>query len=49
MTGGDNGGGNGGGSDLVTIIIRADGEGLRQNPPFKIQRISNGDSHTQTI
>jgi hypothetical protein len=48
-TGGDNGGGIGGGSDFITMMIRGGGEGLRQNPPFKIQIISSGDSHTQTM
>jgi len=48
-TGGDNGGGIGGGPDLVTMMIRGGDAGFRQDPPFKIQIISSGDSHTQTM
>ncbi|HWY31098.1 MAG TPA: hypothetical protein VNX46_10105 [Candidatus Acidoferrum sp.] len=47
--GGNDGVAIGGGSDFVIIMIWGGGDGFRQNPPFKIQIISSGESQTATM
>jgi hypothetical protein len=38
-----------GGSDRWTMIMRGGFAGFRQNPPRKIQMMSNGESQTNTM